>query len=260
MLVADRITVCSRGATLLDGVSLTLEPGELVAVVGPNGAGKSTLLKNLCGEWVPERGAVSLNGRRLSNWPHKARARRLAVLPQHTALNFPFRVEDVVLMGRSPHVVGGENDRDREIVRQALVTADIEHLKDRIYTHLSGGERQRVHLARVLSQVWESSSTQPCYLLLDEPTSALDLAHQHRLMDILHDWANRKSCGVLIILHDLNLAASYADRVCVLKSGRLMGEGSPAKILCPDLIGEVYQVAVSTMPHPRINDRIVVIT
>lgn len=250
MLQATRLTVRRGRRCLLDGLSLTLRPGEIVAVVGPNGAGKSTLLRVLSGELKPDGGRVTLNHRPLERWPLKQLARMRAVLPQSSTLAFAFRVLEVVQMGRSPHRSMVSAARDREIALAALEAVDAIHLAERIYTTLSGGERQRVQLARVLAQIWEPVDT-PRYLLLDEPVSALDPAHQHHLLDLARHFSRQRNLGVLAVLHDLNLAGWYADRIAVIQNGRLVADGTPAEVLTPERIAGVFSLGVDTLPHPR---------
>lgn len=227
---------------LLEQVSLALRPGELLALLGPNGAGKSTLLRLLTGEARPTRGGITLDGRPLQDWPSRALARRRAVLPQSSVLAFPFTVLEVVLLGRTPHCVGSERERDRDIAWQALAAADIVPLAERLYTTLSGGERQRVQLARVLAQIWEPPRDgEVRYLLLDEPVASLDLAHQHGVLALTHR-LSREGVGVLAVLHDLNLAAQYADRVAMLASGRLQAVGAPRQVLTEERVEQVFRV------------------
>jgi iron complex transport system ATP-binding protein len=175
------------------------------------------------------------------------------VLPQESALTFPFTVQEVVLMGRTPHERTAGRAEDDAIVCAALEAVECQMLTDRIYTTLSGGERQRVQLARVLAQIWDARSTsQPPgarYLLLDEPTASLDLAYQHGTLDIARRFA-RAGVGVLAILHDLNLAAQYADRLAVLQAGRMVALGTPAQVLQPSLIERVFAIPALVMPHP----------
>lgn len=236
------------GRTLLSDVSVEVRPGEVLAVVGPNGAGKTTLLRLLSGEWRPTSGAVELDGRELADWEPKARARRLAVLPQASSLGFPFRVEEVVELGRAPH--GGQSRRggERRIIARAMELAGVSGMERRVYTTLSGGERQRVHLARVLAQVMEGGPAHPI-LLLDEPTSALDLAHQQGILALAGKLAAR-GFAVLVVLHDLNLAARYADRVLVMRRGRVYREGPPGEVLTRDVIRVVYHVETLIHAHP----------
>lgn len=247
MLIARNLHVRAGGSRLLADVSLTVSSGEVVAVVGPNGAGKSTLLKALCGDVTPTRGEVVLNGRRLQAWHRRERARVMAVLPQESTLAFPFTVLEVVMMGRTPHELGGR--RDQVIARAALEAAGMSAFEQRIYPTLSGGERQRVHVARVLAQVWEEPGNDVRYLLLDEPTASLDLAHQHHTLDTLRQFATQ-GVGVLAVLHDLNLAAQFADRIVVLRDGHQLACGCPRAVLTPDIIEAAFAFAATVMPHP----------
>ncbi|PPD32663.1 MAG: heme ABC transporter ATP-binding protein [Methylomonas sp.] len=250
MLIADQISVQIGSKSLLKQVSLTLCPGEVLAVVGPNGAGKSSLLRTLSGELSPHSGSLSLNGRLLPGWDAGQLAKMRGVLPQSSALAFRFSVRDVVLMGRSPHRKTHSHNQNLVITEQALALTDTAHLAGRIYTTLSGGERQRVQLARVLAQIWEPCGELQRYLLLDEPTSALDLAHQHAVLAITRRFADSQNTGVLAILHDLNLAALYADRIAVLHDGSLIVTDTPQGVLNSSLIQQVFQYPVSIGSHP----------
>ena len=248
-----------RSKALLDDVSLNVCAGEVLAVVGPNGAGKSTLRKALCGDLRPSRGEVLMNGRPLADWSLMERARTRAVLPQDSTLNFPFTVFEVVLMGRTPHVRGAEGARDYEIAREALEAVEAGHLKERLYPTLSGGERQRAQLARVLAQIWEPHPDHARYLLLDEPTSNLDLSHQHSTLEIARRFA-REGVGVLVVLHDLNLAALYADRIVMLKDGRAIASGTPAEVLTRETIKDTFAMPVLVIKHPGSDHPLVIPT
>lgn len=233
--------------TLIDGLDLAVAAGECVAVVGPNGAGKTTLFRLLSGELSAQRGQVLLNQRRLPEWSLLQLARVRAVLPQASTLQFAFTVREVVAMGRMPHDSGRETDDT--IVQDVMAVCDVAHLAARRYVELSGGERQRVQLARVLAQVWQPVAEGERLLLLDEPTSALDLAHQLELMQVV-----RKVCSagiaVLIIVHDLNLAARFADRILMLHDGRAVALGTPVEVMRPDLIECVFKVRTQVIEHP----------
>ena len=235
------------GFDLLRDVDLAVRPGTVTAIVGPNGAGKSSLLRVLCGELAPTQGEVRLNGRALGDWEADRRARMLAVLPQHAVLDFPFTAREVVSLGRTPHGTGA--GRDAEIVRAALEAVDAAYLDKRFYTQMSGGEKQRVQLARVLAQVWEPVPEGERVLVLDEPTAAFDLAHQQITLGIVRRFA-AEGVGVLVVLHDLNLAAQCADRLVVLSCGRVAAEGSPAEVLDAALVERVFGLRCVLMPHP----------
>jgi len=257
MLEGRHLHVAINGQNLLDDVSIQVTPGEVVAVLGPNGAGKSTLLKALCGDRVPTNGSVLMDGLPLTAWDKKDCARVRAVLPQHSNLNFSFTVLEVALMGRVPHQQGVDCPADYAIARAALREAGVDHLADRLYTTLSGGESQRVHLGRVLAQIWEASNDSPRYLLLDEPTASLDLAYQHHTLTVARRFSAR-NVAVLVILHDLNLAAQYADRILLLDRGRQVAVGAPHEVLQADMIQAVYGLSISVIPHPHISCPLVV--
>jgi iron complex transport system ATP-binding protein len=245
------------GKALLRGIDLEVNEGEVVAVLGPNGAGKSTTLRAMSGDLRLSGGKVSLDGRPLEAWSVLERARRRAVLPQASDLNFPFSALEVALMGRAPFVRAAEGPRDVEIAKRALEMTGCEALAERQYPTLSGGERQRVQLARVLAQVWDTPASGERYLLLDEPTNSLDLAHQHTTLAIARRFAS-KGVGCLVILHDLNLAAQYADRIVILQAGRVLAAGKPREVLCPDLISRAFQVPVTVTNHPGLDIPLVV--
>jgi iron complex transport system ATP-binding protein len=247
---AENLSVLRGGKMLIEQLSLSIEPGEVVALLGPNGAGKSTLIKSLAGEFAIQTGQIHLNGRPLSNWSRQQRAQQVGVLPQQLDLTFPFTGLEVALFGRTPHRYQSTAARDRDIVWQALAAVDARHLAHRQYVQLSGGERARVQLARVLAQVWENNAGGPRYLLLDEPTSALDIAHQLQLMRNLRRIAAHKEIGILLILHDLNLAMGWTDRIALLRQGRLMATGTPEQIAEEDRIEQVFDVRPHIARHP----------
>ncbi|MBK5537160.1 heme ABC transporter ATP-binding protein [Pseudomonas sp. TH05] len=246
MLCVHNLHVLRGKKAVLTAIDLELKPGEVLGVLGPNGAGKSTLLGALCGELQPDQGQVLLDQRELAQWGGAQRAQRLAVLPQHSTLDFAFRVEEVVGMGRLPHQSG--RVRDDEIVLEALQAADAAHLQGRSYLALSGGERQRVHLARVLAQLWPGEVGQT--LLLDEPTSALDPLHQHITLQAIRAFADR-GVAVLVILHDLNLAARYCDRVLLLQGGSPHALDTPEQVLRPEPLKAVFGLEVLVQAHPE---------
>jgi iron complex transport system ATP-binding protein len=238
---AADVTYAIGGATLVDGIDLEVARGEVLAVAGPNGAGKSTLLRLLAGEIEPTRGVVELAGRALAEIDARERARLRAVMPQETVLQFAFTVEEVVAMGRHPHR-GARPSRDREAVEDAMRWTEVRELRDRTYLTLSGGERSRTTLARVLAQ-------EAPVLLLDEPTAALDIRHQERALTVARSFADTGRT-VVAVLHDLNLAAAYADRIALLDRGRLAGLGSPWTVLNESLLGSVFGHPVRVTRSP----------
>ncbi len=246
MLQARQLEVRRGSTVVLQGVDLHLHAGKVMGVLGANGAGKSTLLSALCGELPIAQGDILLNGRALDDWPDQERAQYLAVLPQHSTLNFGFRVEEVVGMGRLPYATG--RTIDNEIIHAALAAADSEHLLGRSYLQLSGGERQRVHLARVLAQLWPGGEGQ--VLLLDEPTSMLDPLHQHSILQAVRAFADQGG-AVLVIVHDLNLAARYCDDLLLLNNGGVFSSGTPSEVLRADVLHQVFGLEVLVQTHPE---------
>lgn len=246
MLSALNIGLCVDGKTILDNVSLNVKSSKITAIIGPNGAGKSTLLKIITGELMPDQGLVELDDYSIQQWNAKEMARRRAVLPQSSSLTFPFIVRDVVSLGRMPHRNGQETADDLRIVHKALTLVDMDGFTARSYLTLSGGERQRVHLARVLAQVWNPQKETQQYLLLDEPTSNLDLQHQHSALQLARHWAER-GAGVLVILHDLNLAMIYADDALLLDRGKTIAFGEVEKVLVSEVLEPVFKVGIEVL-------------
>ncbi|NEA18004.1 heme ABC transporter ATP-binding protein [Streptomyces halstedii] len=235
---------------VLDAVDLTARAGEVVALVGPNGAGKSTLLAALAADLPAGSGEIRIDGRPAAAWSPPELALRRAVLPQSAALSFPFPVEDVVRMGRAPWAGTAREDEDDVAVASAMEATEVTRFAARPFSALSGGERARVALARVLAQ-------RAPLLLLDEPTAALDLRHQELVLRICRE---RAAAGdaVVVVLHDLGLAAAYADRAVVLRDGRVAVDGPPAEVFTGELLGEVYRQPVEVFPHPRTGAPLVV--
>ncbi len=246
ILSVSDLTYAHKGRTLLEGVTFQVSPGEILGVIGPNGAGKTTLLKLLSGEWSLTQGTmtVSVMGAEACQVP---RAKWLGVLPQFSPLSFPLPVEEVILLGRTPHNTGLEYDLN--VVQSVMAALDIQHLMGRPYTHLSGGEKQRAQLARVLAQVWHDDVTYPQLLLLDEPTGALDIGHKQQLMQVLRRWAD-KGGAVVLVEHDIQLTLSYSDTVMVLAGGQVKALGSPSAVVTPTLMAEVFNANAALVAHP----------
>jgi iron complex transport system ATP-binding protein len=236
-LIADGVDVTRDGTPILHGVSLEVVPGEVLAIVGPNGAGKSTVLAALSGDIRADRGTVRIGERALSTMSHLELAQNRSVLTQDNQLSFPFTVRQVTVMGRSPWVRTSQSADDDEAVAAAMAATDVTHLADRRFTSLSGGEKARVSLARVLAQ-------RSPIVLLDEPTAALDLRHQEEVMRIVRSLAT-DGFAVLVVVHDLSLAAAYADRIAMMAAGRVVALGSPREVLTADRVGSVYGLPVA---------------
>jgi iron complex transport system ATP-binding protein len=238
-LEANNVSVLAGRKPILDGVSLRLAAGETVALVGPNGAGKSTLLRVLSGELRPGSGAVSLRGRPIEVFSSRALAQHRAVLSQSITVAFPFTVTEIVAMGAGDARGRLVNER----VDEALALVDLAGFAERIFTTLSGGEQQRAHFARVLVQTaFGEAQHGPGVLLLDEPTASLDLKHQLTLAECVKRCAARGT-AVLAILHDLNLAAVFAERIVAIHCGRIAADGAPARVITDALLADVFGVS-----------------
>ena len=244
-LELDRVLVKVDGTVIIDGVTCAIPHNTVTALIGPNGAGKSTLLHTLAAALPLAEGRLRFNGDDLLAMPRRRRARMLALVEQDASTELPLTVADVVALGRIPHqgAFGDITLADQEIVDDALASTGMQGFADRNITGLSGGERQRVLLARALAQG-------PRLLLLDEPTNHLDVSAQLTTLDLLRTLAET-GVTVLAALHDLTLAAQYADHVIVLNQGSVVAAGPTATTLTAKLIGEVYQVRADVIPHPR---------
>lgn len=236
VIVARDVRLTRDGREILGGIDLDILPGEVLALVGPNGAGKSTLLSVLSGDQDPSEGMVELLGRPVGAYRPLELARRRAVLSQANAVSFPFRVIEIVQMGRSPWLRSAELADDQAAVLEAIRATDIEHLLGRRFTSLSGGEQARASLARVLAQ-------RTPIVFLDEPTAALDLRHQEDVMRVVRRLA-ADGRAVVVVVHDLSLAGAYADRIALLHNGRLDAVGTPHEVMTADRVGRVYGLAV----------------
>ncbi|MGI5151584.1 heme ABC transporter ATP-binding protein [Plantactinospora sp. CA-294935] len=243
VIEARDVSLSLGGAPVLRGVDLAVRAGEVLAVVGPNGAGKSTLLGVLAGDHPPDSGTVTVGDAPLYSWSAAELALRRGVLLQRVDISFPFTVGQVVRMGRAPWAGTPAEDWDDEVVAAALAETDVAAFADRVYTSLSGGERSRAALARVLAQ-------EPAALLLDEPTASLDIGHQERILAMARGRAGRGD-AVLLVLHDLGLAAAYADTLAVLSAGQVIATGPPAEVLTAERLTEVYQYPIEVLRHPR---------
>lgn len=244
MLRAENICVKRGNRAVLNQAFVSLRSGVVTAVVGPNGSGKSTLLKAITSELPLARGAVTVAGKPLAYWEKHPRelARFRAVLPQSSTLFFDFKVLDVVMMGRAPHVKGGEKASDYDICYRALERVGLGKMADRSFLRLSGGERQRVHLARAMAQIIDVVDRgDPALFLLDEPTANLDLKHQFEVLELAREFADRGT-AVMVVLHDLQQARQYADEVLMLRRGHVAGYGEADRVLSEARISTVFEV------------------
>ncbi len=234
----------------LAGIDFTLSAGEVVGILGGNGAGKSTLLAVLAGELNPEQGSAQLDGKPLAGFGPQTLARRRALLPQTQGFPFELTVEEIVGMGIYPWPELTPADA-ATLVRQALSDADASALRHRAYPTLSGGEVLRVQFARMLVQIRGGDQATPRYLLLDEPTAHLDPKHQHQLLATAQRLSREAQVGVAVVLHDINLAARWCDRLALLKQGRLVAQGTVAEILTRDTLEATFDCPALLLPHPQ---------
>ncbi|WP_018657398.1 ABC transporter ATP-binding protein [Actinomadura flavalba] len=241
-LRAEEVSVVVGKRALVHRVSLDVRPGEVVGLAGPNGAGKSTLLRTFYRALRPTSGRVLLDGEDVWRMPGKRLARRLAAVLQETGGDFELTVHEVVAMGRTPHkrAFAGDDADDRAVIHAALTSLDVADLAHAPFDRLSGGEKQRVLIARALAQ---RTGT----MVLDEPTNHLDLRHQFDALRLVRELG----VTAVVALHDLNLAAAFCDRICVLSAGRLVAAGPPGEVLTPGLLADVYRVTAEVTEHPR---------
>ncbi|MGK7390177.1 MAG: heme ABC transporter ATP-binding protein [Candidatus Cyclobacteriaceae bacterium M2_1C_046] len=236
MLKAINITQQISGKTILKDCCLRLKPGRFTAIVGPNGAGKSTLLKAISGESRKFKGEVILNGKQLQCFKPRELSVKRAILPQHTVVNFPFTVEQVIEIGRYAHrTTAVENEI---IINSVMRMTDLKKFKGRAYQTLSGGEKQRVQMARVMAQI-RNKTSDPKYVLLDEPTASLDIAQQHTILSLAKNLCN-ENIAVMAVLHDLNLAIQYADDILFLKNGQTVAYGELKDVVTKDIIEKTF--------------------
>lgn len=240
MIEVENIHFGVKNKSLLQDVSFKAKAGEFWAVVGANGAGKSTLMKLLSKELMPTHGRITFHDKDLKKYSLKELAQKRAVLAQQNVITLAFTVQDIVLMGRYPFYDSKPSQRDLSIVSHCLDTVGIVHFKDRLYPTLSGGEQQRVQLARTLAQILEVKEG---FIFLDEPTSGMDLLHQYETFQLAREMT-QKGYGVIAVVHDLNFALQYADRVLMLKKGKMFAIGNASEVLTGENIRDAFGVSV----------------
>ena len=259
MLALQQVCLTRSGRTILDHIDFTPQCGQLTASLGANGAGKSTLLNLLAGEIHPDRGQVVLDGQPLTALKTSELAQRRAVLPQQPGLRFNLAVREVIAMGAYPFAQLAPALVD-SLLNQAVAKADVAHLLQRPYPALSGGEQQRVQFARVLLQLFAACQAPgPHYLLLDEPTASLDPLHQHSLLAAVAEIACKQDVAVVVILHDVNLAARWCQQLVLLANGKLVAQGAPAHVLTEQNLLQTYALAATVLPHPLQPERLMVL-
>ena len=247
MLDARDLTIAYDDRIAVSDVTLSLKPREITAIIGPNGAGKSTLLKSLNGQVRPSSGTILLDGQPLERLNRRSISRRIAVVAQEAELRFPVTVLEFVLGGRFAWATnagwGWETERDLQIAQAVLHETELRELSGRLMNELSGGERQRALMARALA-------TEAPILLLDEPTANLDLSHQAMLLTLVRKRCDRNEAAALVVTHDINLAAQFADNLILMKSGRAVYTGTPEQVLQPQILQDVFEVKVLVDAHP----------
>jgi iron complex transport system ATP-binding protein len=241
----DQVGFAVAGRALLEPLTLSLPARSVVGLIGHNGSGKSTLLKLLSRQQPSSSGTIHFEGRALRAWSDRDYARKVAYLPQQTPPAAGMLVKELVALGRYPWhgALGRFGDIDREKVASAMALTQIEPFADRLVDTLSGGERQRVWIAMLVAQDAEC-------LLLDEPTSALDIAHQIEVLSLVRQLARERNLGVVVVLHDVNMAARFCDEIIALHSGKLIARGTPDKIMTPAKLETIYGIPMGVMPSP----------
>ena len=230
---------------IIKDINLEIKPGSFISIIGPNGSGKSTLLKNISKSVLPQKGDIELDTINLLSMKPRQIAQKMAVVPQDTVIEFSFSAYETVLMGRAPFLGRFENEgpKDYALARWAMEITNTWHLRDRSVTEISGGERQRVVVARALAQ-------EPRIILLDEPTANLDIQHQVELLELLQSLNNTTGLTVVVVLHDLNLAAQFSEHVILMDNGEIFAEGPPGQVLAPANIRKVYSMEVAITDNP----------
>ena len=242
MLTGSNITFRVGSKVLISEISASFMPGGLHLLVGPNGAGKSTLVKVLARLLRPQTGRVEYEGIDVIGASEAELAKRRAVLSQAIEIAFPLTVREVVMMGRYPHFSGRPGPADEQMVDEVMQHFDVTEFKDRYYQTLSGGERQRVNFARVLAQLWRDDAGSCRYLFLDEPLTFLDIRHQIDFMKRIQTFTTAGDVVTVGVVHDLNLAARFADQILMMNNGRIVAHGTPAEVLTTERISQVFGV------------------
>jgi len=248
MLTTSNLNFEVEGKVILSQIQVEMVPGEMLAVLGPNGAGKSSLLKCLSGDVASVTDQIELSQKTLDTYSPMQLAAMRAVMPQSVYLDFPFLVSEVIDMALPAKV---ERSQRKSLIIEALDRFDVADLVDRNYLTLSGGEQQRVQLSRVVAQLFAQQTEESKYLFLDECTSSLDLAHQHQVFEEVRTLIDQSGLSVMVVLHDLNLASQYADRIVLMKNGKVICQGQAQTVLTETLIDEVYGFKSQVIQHPK---------
>lgn len=254
MIKAQKISYKLKGFQILNRVDVHLEYGEFLAIVGPNGAGKSSLLSVLANEIKSEH-QVIFKDKNISDWPIAELSKHKAKFSQHNSNDIPLEVKDVVMMGRYPYFEAQPKQQDLEATNNMMYETDVYHLKDREYNTLSGGEKQRVHLSRVMAQL-QNEITQKL-IFLDEPLNNLDIKHQYKALEIIKNFTEKNNSAI-VVLHDLNLAAQFADKILLMNSGQVAAYGTPEEVFTAETIEKAYNFPCTICSHPITNNPMII--
>jgi len=247
MIKADHIVYKHKEFRILDEVSVSLEKSEFLAIVGPNGAGKSSLLSVLANEVRQGKQNILFKDKQISEWDVRELSLHKSKFSQHNSNEIPLQVKDVVMMGRYPYFESQPRQEDHEAMNKMMYETDIYHLKDRDYNTLSGGEKQRVHLSRVMAQL--DNAIDHKLVFLDEPLNNLDVKHQYKALEIIRKFTHQENSAI-VVLHDLNLAAQFADKILLMKSGKVAAYGTPEKVFTAENISDAYNFPCTICEHP----------
>lgn len=254
MIKAHQINYLHRNFHILDGVDVSLDYGELLAIVGPNGAGKSSLLSVLANE-VRGKQKILFKDKPITDWEVKELSRHKSKFSQHNSNEIPLQVKDVVMMGRYPYFDSQPRQEDFEAMNKMMYETDVYHLKDREYNTLSGGEKQRVHLSRVMAQLQNEIAHK--LVFLDEPLNNLDIKHQYKALEIIKNFT-AKANSAIVVMHDLNLAAQFADKILLMKSGKVSAYGTPEEVFTAQNISRAYNFPCTICGHPITNNPMII--
>lgn len=254
MIKAHEISYKHKEFKILDSVDVHLEYGEFLAIVGPNGAGKSSLLSVLANE-VKSKHEILFKDKNIRDWEIRDLSKHKAKFSQHNSNDIPLEVKDVVMMGRYPYFDAQPRQEDHEAMNNMMYETDVFHLKDREYNTLSGGEKQRVHLSRVMAQLQNDISHK--LMFLDEPLNNLDIKHQYKALEIIKNFT-KKANSAIVVLHDLNLAAQFADKILLMKSGKVSAYGTPTEVFTAENISKAYNFPCTICDHPITNNPMII--
>lgn len=255
MIKANQINYLHKNFHILEGVDVSLDYGEFLAIVGPNGAGKSSLLSVLANEIKQGKQEILLKDKPIADWEVRELSQHKSKFSQHNSNEIPLDVKDVVMMGRYPYFDSQPRQEDFEAMNKMMYETDVYHLKDREYNTLSGGEKQRVHLSRVMAQLENEIAHKVVFL--DEPLNNLDIKHQYKALEIIKNFT-KKANSAIVVLHDLNLAAQFADKILLMKSGKVSAYGTPQEVFTAETISQAYNFPCTICGHPITNNPMII--